>query len=288
MSQTYYAVVKKSELLKLVFCELVKEIYCNLFRREKRDKVSVSGDYDLGSWKEILLEQRWENSNNLLDFLLPAKQKNIIARIDNSILKISNRQYYIKRIDLMNKELLACFDQNVEFVELGSGFGWNIFALHSTGIWKKLTGLEISKNGLSISNSVVEKFHLNNIKFMPIDLTDSNDPNYKSLEGKNIFTHFCFEQLKYNLEEIIENLVKNKVKRVVNIESSAGSINLASPLDWITYLYIKRKDYQMSLKEILNKLEAEGKIRIINNKRLYYAPSIKNDAELFCWEPVAN
>ena len=45
-------------------------------------------------------------------------------------------------------------------------------------------------------------------------------------------------------------------------------------------------DYQTRLFGVLEKLEAEGKVRIIDKFRLDFAPTIHNDGFVVVWEPV--
>jgi len=53
----------------------------------------------------------------------------------------------------------------------------------------------------------------------------------------------------------------------------------------VNYLYILRQDYQNSLLTTLRARERAGALRILAEERLYYAPSIRHDPTLICWEP---
>jgi hypothetical protein len=53
----------------------------------------------------------------------------------------------------------------------------------------------------------------------------------------------------------------------------------------VNYLYIVRQDYQDSLLTTVRHRERSGTLRILGEERLYYAPTIRHDPTLICWEP---
>jgi hypothetical protein len=47
-------------------------------------------------------------------------------------------------------------------------------------------------------------------------------------------------------------------------------------------------DYQTRLFGLLDRLEREGRVRIVARERMPFAPTIHNDGLLYCWEPTAS
>jgi hypothetical protein len=173
-----------------------------------------------------------------------------------------------------------------EIVEVGCGPGLNLFSLSLTNRWDRLEGFDISENAIRAAREASQHFGLSHIDFGILDLTNPVSDNFERLRGKTVFTYYCLEQLKYSTRIVIDNLVKAGVRRVIHIEPATELLRLWSPADWLTYLYITRMDYQDNLLHTLEEVERSGLIRIVDKKRLGYAPTCKNDPMLVCWETV--
>jgi hypothetical protein len=206
--------------------------------------------------------------------------------IHRRLVRIATNQYYQFRLRTL-QEVIAHYAQDArELVELGCGTGLNLFSLFLSGRWERLEGFDISKNGIQAAREAAQHFHLSNIDFGFLDLTDPHDSNLTRLKGKTAFTYYCLEQLKYSTPIVIDNLVKAGIKRVIHIESATELLRLWSPSDLLSYLYITKMDYQDNLLRTLEQVERQGTIRIVDKKRLGYAPTCKNDPMLVCWETV--
>jgi len=254
--------------------------------KARRDAKIVAGDYDQGNWSRVLQEKRWLKLQNLSEYVLPEDDSKIVAKIDNRLVRIGKREYYQYRLRRLQEVLLKYAGDSDALVELGSGYGMNVFSLVLADRWKSIHGYDISPNGIQAAREAAAHFKLNHVQFDMIDLTDSSHPSFKQLAGKTCFTYLCLEQLKYATGKILQGLLEAKVARCVHIEPSFELLRLWAPSDLVNYLYVKKNDYQDNLLYSLRKLEREGRVRITGAERLYYAPTHRNDPTLICWEPV--
>jgi hypothetical protein len=119
-----------------------------------------------------------------------------------------------------------------------------------------------------------------------IDLTDADDPNFARIAGKTAFTYFCIEQIPYDVGKVVENIIAARPRRVINIEPTTELLDLTKPRDIVSLAYIRSVDYQTELFTTLDRLERQGRVRILARERMRFAPTINNDGFLYCWEPV--
>jgi hypothetical protein len=172
-------------------------------------------------------------------------------------------------------------------VELGTGYGYNLFSLHHSHPDWTLKGFDISPNGITAGREIADRFAISDkISLDRIDLTDASDPNLAAIAGKVVLTYFCIEQIPYDVRKVIENIIAAKPKRVINIEPTTELLELFRPRDLVSLFYIRSVDYQTQLFTTLNELERQGRIRIVARERMPFAPSINNDGFLYCWEPI--
>jgi SAM-dependent methyltransferase len=254
--------------------------------RRRRSADTVSADYDQRNWKEVVEKKPWLKCAELEEYLVPTNQEARVAMIHRRLVRIATNQYYQFRLRTL-QEVIAHYAQDAsQLVELGCGTGLNLFSLFLSERWERLEGFDISTNAIQAAREAAQHFHLSNIDFGILDLTDPNDSNLKRLSGKTAFTYYCLEQLKYSTPIVIDNLVKAGIRRVIHIEPATELLRLWSPSDLLSYLYITKMDYQDNLLRTLERVERRGAIRIVDKKRLGYAPTCKNDPMLVCWETV--
>jgi hypothetical protein len=171
-------------------------------------------------------------------------------------------------------------------LELGAGFGYNLFSLSLDPQWSSLRGFDIAPNGIEAGRQIATRFELSDrVSFDRIDLTDAGDPRFEQLAGTTIFTYFCIEQIPHAVEAVVENIIRAKPARVVNIEPAVDMLKLSDPRDLTSRVYIQSMDYQTRLFKLLDTLDSRGRIRILARERMAFAPTLHNDGLLYAWEP---
>ena len=267
--------------------DVAKSVYRLILRRMERTQDEVNSEYNLLHWQKILSNKAWLKAKDLPDFLAPPESTERLRKVDNQIIRISAQKYYQYRIGALG-DLMArhCGDAK-DIVELGTGYGYNLFSLHHSHPDWILKGFDISPNGITAGREIADRFAISDkISLDRIDLTDPSDPNLAAIAGKVVLTYFCIEQIPYDVRKVIENIIAGKPKRVINIEPTTELLKLFRPRDLVSLFYIRSVDYQTQLFTTLNELERQGRIRIIARERMPFAPSINNDGFLYCWEPV--
>jgi SAM-dependent methyltransferase len=257
-----------------------------LLRRAPRLRTRVAEEYDEGAWKRVRSQRRWEQAPSLTAFLVGNDQSLRVARVDGRCVRIRTEDYYRHRIEALAGVMRPHVNANEELVEIGCGYGTNLFSLSLAGTWPRLIGLDISENGIATAREIAAHFRLDGrMTFDRLDLTRGDDPGFRHIGGKTAFSHFCIEQVPYSVEAVVRNILNAKPRRVIHIEAAPELLRLWSPRDLLNYLYLRSMDYQTQLLSMLEKLEREGLIRIVERKRTAFAPTIHNDGFLIVWEP---
>lgn len=251
-----------------------------------RDRSRVDSEYNQGSWKDELSLRRWEKSSDLQQFLVGESQQEAVRNLNGRARWLNQQQYNDWRVRVVQGVVDATAPGTDELVELGCGYGANLFSLWLAGRWSRLLGLDISPNAISVGRAVAERFHADGVAFDQIDLTNAADPGWGRLRGMTVLTYFCLEQLPSRLGEVLESLLAAQPRRVINVESALGMLSPTRPLDWLNRLYVRSMGYQSDLVHRIDEMESVGRIRLLTRQRLRFGPTIHNDPCLLVWEPT--
>lgn len=281
--------VQRLSTLRLIPHFLHDFVYTGLrlmLRRTPRLRPRVTEEYDAGTWKRVRDARRWEQEPSLERFLIGSDGRMRIARVDGSYVRIRTSDYHGYRIGALAQAMRTYADQDEELIELGCGYGYNLFSLALSGTWPRLAGFDISENGVAAGREIARHFGLEQrLRFGQLDLTDSGDANFQQIKGKTVFSYFCIEQLTYAIESTIKNILAQRPRRVVHFESASEMLRPWHPRDLLNKLYVHSMDYQAELISALQKLERERLITIVAQKRMAFAPTIHNDGFIIVWEP---
>jgi hypothetical protein len=249
-----------------------------------RGNDTVNDEYDQGNWKAVLDERRWEKASSLLDYVVPPIDTTRVAKIDGQIGRITTRDYYKFRLKKLQQLVQTYSPAGEELVELGCGWGVNLFSLALAGRWRSLQGFDVSPNGVRATNEAAAHFGIESVHAQQLDLTDGNHPGFRGIEGATAFTYLCLEQLKYSTRPVIENLLDSGLKKVIHFEPTPELFTRWRLGDMANRFYIAAHDYQNNLLTTLRILEKEGRLRINAVSRTLFSPRAVNDPTLICWE----
>lgn len=256
-------------------------------RRVKRTADVVNSEYNLSHWQRMLSGKAWTTADSVGEFLIPRNPTLGLRKVDNRICRIAADDYYRYRARALGELLARHAGGATEIVELGAGYGYNLLALHLNHPDWRLRGYDIAPNGVAAGREIAAHFGLSDrISLDRIDLTNGNDPSYSAVRNQVVFTYFCIEQIPYDVRKVVDNIIAAGPRRVINIEPTTELLNLSSPRDIVSFLYIRSVDYQTQLFSTLDDYERQGRVRILARERMPFAPTIHNDGFLYCWEPT--
>jgi SAM-dependent methyltransferase len=254
--------------------------------RRPRTRDLVAQEYDLGNWARLASQRQWVEFDDFADWVRGNDNRPIIALINGVLCRIPQGDYVrFKRLQM--QAILASYaDPTGDLVEIGSGYGNNLFGLRATGAWGQLTGLELSPTGIRAGREIAAHFGCRDMEFGSIDLTDAAHAGFQRLRDRTVFSHYCLEQLNSHTPEVIANLLAARPKRVIHIEPGTELLRWTRPLEAVTGLYVLSRDYQRRLLEVLRRQEAERRLQIVDCRRAYFAPSAQNFPLVVVWQPA--
>lgn len=255
------------------------------FSKFQRNSTIVENDYDLKAWLNILNEKKWLKYDNLLDFILDSKNilnDEQISYIENEICKITRIEYAKFRKEILNFYIKQNIDDSDTIVELGCGWGLNLWTILVNNPQKKLEGYELSENGLNVCKEINNHFNCN-VSFGNINLTKNS--TFPILKNKSVFTFHVLEQLKYDTSVVIENILKSKPKMVLHFEPVPELYGNTAHEKLVKH-FINYMDYQDNLLTTLKIFEKEGRITIVDSKRLHFAANPFFETCLIKWIPT--
>jgi SAM-dependent methyltransferase len=257
-----------------------------LFRRVRRGRAVVNAEYDAGRWAQVQRSGSWSRGD-LRDFLQGEDRASRLAKIDGRIVSISMRDYYGRRIAALQRLIASEAANATDLVELGCGYGYNLLSLSLDPRWRSLLGLDISETGLAVGRSIARHFGLaSRVTFDRLDITDVTQSSFERIRGQTIFTYFCIEQIPYAVENVVENLLQHRPRRVIHVEPTTERLRFWHPRDLVNYAYVKSVDYQTQLFTVIERLARSRRVRIVSDGRSDFAPTIHNDGFILTWEPV--
>ncbi|MGY2905017.1 class I SAM-dependent methyltransferase [Bradyrhizobium sp. URHC0002] len=274
------------DLSRAYTIDLARSLRRLAFKNVRRTHDVVDSEYNSGEWDRVLNQRAWLGTGTLEEFLVGQNSAPRLAKVDGRIVRIATRDYYRYRIGALSELIKQYSSPATSLIELGAGYGYNLFSLSLDPHWSKLRGYDIAPNGVEAGRQIASHFQLGNrVSFDRIDLTDAADPHFGELAGGTVFTYFCIEQIPYAVEAVIENIMQARPARVVNIEPGVDMLNLSQPRDLASRVYIRSMDYQTRLFQLLDTLDAQGRIRVLARERMGFAPTLHNDGLLYAWEP---
>ncbi|MFK4500877.1 hypothetical protein ABIF86_005168 [Bradyrhizobium japonicum] len=275
------------ELARAYAVDIARSVGRIAFKNVRRTRDVVDSEYNAGQWGRILSKRGWLHEQALESFLIGQDDRERLAKVDGQIVRIKAREYYRYRLGALAKLVSDHAGEATSVLELGAGYGYNLFALSLDPRWRHLRGLDIAPNGIEAGREIAGHYGLQDrVTFDRIDLTDAADPRLPELSGATILTYFCIEQIPYAVEAVVDHILSARPARVINVEPAVDMLKLTDPRDVASRIYIRSMDYQTRLFALLDQLEAQGRIHVLSRQRMGFAPSLHNDGLLYVWEPV--
>lgn len=282
----YYAVFR--DILRNLFLYFKIRFKYTSFKFLRNSSIT-NIEYDLGLFYSLLKNKPWLGFNNLYDYVTYKNCKKLnFSLIDGKILLKSQEDYYLYRHNKLFFLLNKYFNFEDSVIELGCGFGYNLFSLslHNNNNSSLFYGFDFSLNGLSAANDIKKFYAIENVFFDTLDLSLTFTHKKSFFQNKQIFTYYCLEQLNNNIDHVIDNLILCNPKLVIHIEPTREIYRTNNLLDLNSYLYSLAMDYPNRILDCLRHREKLGLLKILEVSVQKYAPTVRNFPVFIAWCPV--
>lgn len=267
------------------------QIILEILNKLDNDKQKIGSpertDIWYNGWKENL--DGFIQTKNLNEIIPKFIRPNNIVRFNGNFIKPKN-SYFEK--DFAKLIQIFCYDNyiknyNVDNVyEFGCGSCFNLINIinldHALG--RSFYGSDFVNSSVVLCNELSKSFNLKLEGF----LFDMLKPDL-SVEIKSnscVFTFGAIEQLNSKFHNFIDYLIKNKPKICFHIEPTIENYNNDDLFDNLQIRFHKKRGYTEGLLPYLEKLEKEGVIKIVKNKRINFGSKFMEGYHLFAWEMV--
>lgn len=227
---------------------------------KENDNLSLEELWNQLNWWDLMSPEKWRDEET-------AKQLKFDFMVDGKSEKISLYDIANRRKQYISDKIYEQFtDETDVIIELGAGWGRNIFSLIMSEKYdcEYISG-EGTMSGTNTCQLISDRFGLDVITVQH-DFTDEDSSSVidliKKKKFKNvlIFTSFSIEQIAYLRENFFDEFLELDLDslRFVHIEPILNQIRIYRGENIQPVL----NDYNKNLYSMLRRLESEGKIKI--------------------------
>ena len=105
-------------------------------------------------------------------------------------------------------------------------------------------------------------------------------------ENSSVFTFGAIEQLDSKFHDFVNYLIDNKPKICFHIEPTVENYDNNILFDNLQVKFHRKRGYTEGLLPYLKKLDKEGVIKIVKNKRINFGSKFMEGYHLYAWEMV--
>lgn len=232
--------------------------------------ITKSGKHRIDEW-----EIGW--SENLKEFIKTKNYNSLIpkyhgknrfvrwnGKIVNPITDNFDYAIHIAFVDTIINKYLSSDIKNV--YEFGCGPGYHLLRLHDQNPELNLFGLDWASSSQKTISEINQEFGYN-INSHRFDFFNP-DENFKINESSLVYTVAALEQVGNNYESFVQYLLKQNPNVCIHMEPIAELLDETKLIDFLSVKYFQKRNYLSNFLTYLRRLESEGIIEIIDQRRI--------------------
>lgn len=169
--------------------------------------------------------------------------------------------------------------------EFGCGTGHNLLRIREINKNATLWGLDWAKSSQEIINKMRKSGLDKNIFSSNFDFFNP-DNSFKIDKKSAVITIAALEQVGENYKPFIDYVVRQKPDVCIHIEPIYELLDPSHLLDYLSIRYFKKRNYLWGMVNYLRKLEADGVVKIIEEKRSYIGSLFIDGYSVVVWKPI--
>lgn len=253
--------------------------------------------------RKLVWEKGWkENLDNFkikknYDVLLPKfVRNNPIIRWDGKYCKVSEENFEAKYVDVLRAFIFSKYLKVVKsqssnlLAEFGVGSGLNLISAHKVlGNSFEYLGLDFSKASVQLMSEIKQTYKIP-IQGFHYDMKNPRDKHVmkfiSKFKNKFALTSGSIEQLASSYEKFIDVLIRLRFNLVIHVEPLVEFYDENSLEDSLALLFHKKRGYSQNLLNYLRNLQNNGKIEILDSRRLGFGSLMMEGFNLIVWKPI--
>lgn len=228
-----------------------------------------SGEHRLSQWESGWDENFDEFSRTKnTDLLIPKYhgKYNYVRWMGNIVKTISPNFDYNIHINFVDSVIGSNLNGIENVYEFGCGPGYHLLRMSNERPDLNYYGLDwtvSSQNIIKSINQILDK----NIQSHNFDFF-SPDNNFKIKNNSLVYTVAALEQVGNKFDKFIDYLVEQEVELCVHFEPISELLDENKLLDYLSIKYFSNRNYLNGFLPYLEKLESDGKIEILDKRRI--------------------
>jgi hypothetical protein len=278
---------------------LKKDLQYRLASKEERDQIILQildklekGFFDASGEER---REKWEKgwNENLTNFSRSDEIKELvpkyyrpdnILRIDQDYVITNNPNMIFDFFEVFRVWVFSHFLKDTkDFFEFGCGSAHNLPVVSQMYPRKKVHGLDWVSSSIQIVERLAQKLNA------PIygHLFDLFEPDFelKVPDDSSFMTFGCLEQIGKKHDQFIDFVLKKRPKICVNIEPIHEFYETDKLIDFLANQYHSKRNYLDGFLTTLEKLEIEGKVEILEKRRVYFGGMYHEGWSIVSWRP---
>jgi hypothetical protein len=236
-------------------------------------------------WQESFAEYKKTKKELALIPKFYTARENKYFRLGGKLIQVKDRLFETKMINIHRNWYFKKYFSNVDSVyEFGAGTGFHLLEFAKIFPNKNLYGSDFVQSSVNLLKLISKRNNLNMKSFL-FDMTKPNK-KIKLCKNSGVYTAGSVEQLSGKVEPFIKYILSQKPKIVLHQEPVIEWCIKNQLVDYLGYLFQKKRRYTDNLLSILRDLENKGIIKIIKTMKSPFGSLMMDGNNLIVWKPI--
>jgi SAM-dependent methyltransferase len=263
------------------------QLILQILKRIHAPDLKNAGDHRKGDWEDGWKQnlEEFVGANFDLSKLIPKYYKsNVPIRLNREYVLPAQCDFVYKYTQIFREWLFKEYFREFESVyEFGCGTGHNLVHLASLYPEKSLYGFDWAYSSERILQLIGSQFGMKirggRFNFFDPDETLGFSP------GSAVFTFGALEQLGVEHEKFLDFLLRKKPQICIDVVGIFELYNPEDLVDYLAWLYHRRRNYLRGYLASLQELESRGAIRILKIHRQMFGNLYDDPYSYIVWAP---
>jgi SAM-dependent methyltransferase len=246
-----------------------EDVFLRIIQTLHSDTLKVSGPHRKQDWEKGWsenLESFRANSFDLSQLIPKFVKKKEVVRFRGNYIMPEDPNFETNFVTFMRYFLFTKYFSHVSSIyEFGCGTGLNLVAAAELFPKKELYGLDWSQASCDIVDELAKTLKLK-LKSKLFDMF-SPDKTIKLDSTCAVFTIGAMEQLGTNFKTFVDFILSRRPAVVVNIETHYELHDKNTLFDYLSTVFLEKRNYLRGYLDYLKQLEKDGKIDILETRK---------------------
>jgi hypothetical protein len=249
--------------------------------------ITISGKHRINEWESGWGENlaSFGKSKNIQDLIPKYHSKNRIVRWNGDVVMPLTENFDYKIHICFVDAILRYYTKGLSNVfELGCGPAYHLIRLKQFNQNLNVIGTDWTKSSQKIIDTINDVLSLD-IKGINLDFFNP-DYNIEIPSNSGFYTVASFEQIGSEFEKIVDFILVKKPEICIHMEPIDELLNEDNLIDNLSIKYFRKRNYLDGFLPYLEKLEKQGKIKIIKKQRIFSGSYFIEGHSLIIWKPI--